>query len=211
MAQEFRLLSVNVGRPREFEFQGKRATSSIWKTPAAGPVRARGVNLEGDDQADRQVHGGADKAVYAYSIEDIRWWERELDRLLELSAVGENLTTSGIDVNDAVIGEKWAIGTAVLEVSQPRVPCWKLGVKIGDPKFPRKFMKAGRPGAYLRIVREGAFTAGERIDVVDRPSHGVRVADVFRIFTRERKKAPLLLSVPELSEDWKEWARRTGA
>jgi MOSC domain-containing protein YiiM len=208
MTQEFRVLSVNVGRPREFELRGKLVTSSIWKTPVAGKVRARGVNLEGDDQADREVHGGPDKAVYAYALEDIRFWEQKLGRTLPPSAVGENLTTTGIDVTNAVIGETWAIGEAVLQVSQPRSPCWKLGVKMEDPGFPKKFTKAERPGAYLRIVGEGHLSAGDRIEVVDRPLHGVRVSDVFRIFTRERRKAPLLLSVPELSEDWKEWARR---
>ena len=208
MTQEFRLLSINVGRPREFEFQGKLATSSIWKAPVGGPVRARGVNLEGDDQADREVHGGPAKAVYSYAIEDIRWWEEELGRTLELSAFGENLTTSGIDVSGAVIGERWEIGTALLEVSEPRAPCWKLGVKMEDGAFPRKFTKALRPGAYLRIVREGVLAAGDAIHIIDRPGHGVRVKDVFRIYTRERKNARLLLEVPELSEDWKEWARR---
>jgi MOSC domain-containing protein YiiM len=208
MTQEFRLLSVNVGRPRELEFQGKLVTSSIWKVPVEGPVRVRGVNLEGDDQADREVHGGPDKAVYSYAIEDVRWWEGELGRTLELSAFGENLTTSGIDVSGALIGERWKVGTALLEVSEPRAPCWKLGVRMEDPAFPRKFTRAGRPGAYLRIVREGVLAANDPILVVDRPGHGVRVKDVFRIYTRERKNARLLLEVPELSEDWKEWARR---
>jgi MOSC domain-containing protein YiiM len=208
MTQEFRLLSVNVGRPRELEFQGKLVTSSIWKVPVEGPVRVRGVNLEGDDQADREVHGGPDKAVYSYAIEDVRWWEGELGRTLELSAFGENLTTSGIDVSDAFIGERWEVGTALLEVSEPRAPCWKLGVKMEDAAFPKKFTKAQRPGAYLRIVREGVLAANDPIRVADRPGHGVRVRDVFRIYTRERKNARLLLEVPELSEDWKEWARR---
>ena len=211
MSSTARVISVNVSRPREFRFQGhgeKLATSSIWKSPVEGPVRARGVNLEGDDQADREVHGGPDKAIYSYAIEDIRWWEEELGRALELSAFGENLTTAGIDVSGALIGERWEIGTALLEVSEPRAPCWKLGVKMGDPEFPRKFTKAGRPGAYLRIVREGALAAGNAIRLVARPRHGVRVGDVFRIYTRERGDAGRLLEVPELSENWKEWARR---
>lgn len=208
MTQEPRVLSVNVGRPREFDFGGKRASSSIWKAPVEGPIAARGVNLEGDDQADREVHGGADKAVYSYAIEDIRWWEEKLGRALALSAFGENLTTSGIDVTAALIGERWEIGTALFEVSEPRAPCWKLGVKMEDPGFPRKFTDAQRPGAYLRIAREGILAAGDPIHVVGRPGHGVRVGDVFRIYTRERKRARLLLEVPELSEDWKEWARR---
>jgi MOSC domain-containing protein YiiM len=208
MTQAFRLVSVNRGRPRAFEHQGKKAASSIWKTPVEGPVAVRGVNLEGDDQADRDVHGGPDKAIYAYALEDVRWWEGELGRALELSAFGENLTTSGIDVSGAVVGERWEIGTALLEVSEPRAPCWKLGVKMEDPEFPRKFTKAGRPGAYLRIVREGVLAAGDPIRVLHRPGHDVRVSDVFRIYTRERQKARLLLDVPELSEGWKEWARR---
>jgi len=208
MAQEFRLLSVNVGRPRELEFQGKRGTSSIWKTPVEGPVSVRGVNLEGDEQADGDVHGGPDKAVYSYAIEDIRWWEGQIGRALPLSAFGENLTTSGIDVSGAVIGERWEVGTALLEVSEPRAPCWKLGVKMGDPAFPRRFTKAGRPGAYLRIIRDGVLAANDPIRVVDPPGHGVRVRDVFHIYTRERKNARILLKVLELSEDWKEWARR---
>jgi len=203
-----RVLSVNLGRPREFEFQGKTARSSIWKNPVSGPVAVRGVNLEGDDQSDREVHGGPDKAVYSYAVEDIRWWEAELGRDLQLSAFGENLTTSGIDVSGALIGEQWEIGTALFEVSQPRSPCWKLGVKMEDPAFPRKFTNGGRPGAYLRILREGILGAGDPIRVAHRPSHGVRVSDVSRIHTREREKASVLLEVPELSEDWKEWARR---
>lgn len=211
MTQASRVLSVNVASPREFEFQGKPATSSIWKKPVEGPVAARGVNLEGDDQADREVHGGPDKAIYSYSIEDIRFWEGELKRPLPLSAFGENLTTSGIDVSGALIGERWEIGTTLLEVSEPRAPCWKLGVKMDDPAFPRKFTKAGRPGAYLRIVREGVLAAGDSIRVVDRPRHGMGIGDVFRIYTREREKAGLLVEVPELSEDWKEWARRQQA
>jgi MOSC domain-containing protein YiiM len=208
MAREAQVLSVNVGRPREFEHQGKLASSSIWKTPVEGPVRARGVNLEGDDQADREVHGGPDKAVYAYAIEDIRWWEKQLGRSLPLSAFGENLTASGVDVSAALIGERWEIGTAVFEVSEPRAPCWKLGVKMGDPGFPRKFTKAGRPGAYLRILRQGVLSAGDGIRVVERPEHGVSVSDVFRIYTREPEAAHRLLEVAALSEEWKEWARR---
>jgi MOSC domain-containing protein YiiM len=210
MKVEPRVLSLNVGSPREFEVRGKHATSSIWKTPVDGPLRAMGVNVEGDDQADRQAHGGPDKAVYAYAIEDVRFWEAEQGRALPLSALGENLTTSGIDVSSAVIGERWEIGSALLEVSQPRVPCWKLGVKMEDPGFPKKFTRAGRPGAYLRIVCEGTLAAGDAIRVVDRPAHGVSAADVFRIYTRERGKAGGLLDIPELSEEWREWARRAG-
>jgi MOSC domain-containing protein YiiM len=208
MLQAPRVLSVNVGTPREFLHQGKRARSSIWKLPVEGPVLARGVNLEGDDQADREVHGGADKAVYAYAIEDIRFWEEKLGRAIALSAFGENLTTVGLELSAAVIGERWQIGSALFEVSQPRSPCWKLGVKMEDPRFPKTFTKVGRPGAYLRIAREGRLSPSDPITVLHRPGHGVTISDVFRIYTRERDKARTLLEVPELSEDWRKWARR---
>ena len=200
------LLSVNVGGIREFEFNGGPAISAIWKAPVTGRVAARGVNLEGDDQADRAAHGGPDKAVYAYAIEDLRWWAQELGQSLENGQLGENFTTEGIDVNGALVGERWEIGSAVFEVSEPRVPCWRLGVRMEDKLFPRRFTKAGLPGAYLRIVAEGDVGAGDEIRVVQRPEHDLTVGDVFRIFTRDRDEATRLLSVPQLSSSWKRWA-----
>src|SRR5580765_1724396 len=119
-----KVLSVNVGRAREFEYNGRPAKSAIWKSPALGRIAARGVNLVGDDQADRKAHGGRDKAVYAYAVEDARWWQQEIGRSLAHGEFGENLTTEGIELNNALVGERWQIGTMVLEVSEPRVPCW---------------------------------------------------------------------------------------
>ncbi len=205
---EGRVLSVNVGRPRDFEFNGRPVRSGIWKSPVVGRVAARGVNLEGDDQADRKAHGGPDKAVYAYAVEDIRWWEREVRRPLEPGQFGENLTTQGIDVNEALVGERLQVGTSVLEVSEPRVPCWRLGFRMDDPRFVRRFTEALRPGAYLRIVVEGVVGAGDAILVVERPDHGVSIRDVFRIYTRDREDAGRLLAVPGMSESWKAWATR---
>ena len=202
------LLSVNVGRPRDFDFHGKPARSAIWKTPVEGRVAARGINLDGDDQADRRGHGGYDKAVYAYAIEDTRWWESELGRELEDGAFGENLTIEGIDANGAVVGERWEIGSVVLEVSEPRVPCWRLGVRMDDELFPRRFTEAQRPGPYLRIVQEGDVGAGDEIRVVERPDHDLTVRDVFRIYTRDRADAARLLSVDQMSEPWRSWAQR---
>lgn len=202
------VVSVNVGRPREFVHNGKRATSSIWKSPVPGRVAVRGVNVDGDDQADREVHGGPDKAVYAYALEDVRFWEAELGRSLELAAVGENLTTQAIDVTGAVVGARWAIGSAEFEVSEPRAPCWKLGHKMDDPKFIRRFTQAGRPGAYLRIVREGEIGAGDEIRILSTPSHGMTVGDVFRIYSRDRHEAEKLVAIPELSASWRSWAER---
>jgi MOSC domain-containing protein YiiM len=201
-----KVLAVNVGVPREFEYDGHPARSAIWKSPVAGRIAARGVNLAGDEQADREAHGGPDKAVYAYAVEDARWWEREVGRSLAYGAFGENLTTEGIEVNDALVGERWEVGSALLEVSQPRVPCWRLGVRMNDKRFPRRFTKALRPGAYLRIVVEGELGAGDAIRVVERPDHDLTIRDVFRIYTRDRHEAGRLLAVPRLSESWRRWA-----
>ena len=201
-----KVLSVNVGTPREFVYGGRPAKSAIWKSPAVGRIAARGVNLEGDQQADRQAHGGPDKAVYAYAAEDARWWEREIGRSLSYGEFGENLTTEGIEVNDALVGERWGIGTAVFEVSEPRVPCWRLGVRMNDKMFPRRFTEALRPGTYLRIVVEGEVGAGDEIRVVERPDHDLTIRDVFRIYTRDRDEVGRLLAVPQMSDSWKGWA-----
>lgn len=166
----------------------------------------RGINLEGDRQADRGAHGGPDKAAYAYAVEDARWWERETGRPLAPGEFGENLTTEGISVNDALIGERWKIGTALFEVSEPRIPCWRLGVRMNDEMFPRRFSKALRPGSYLRIVSEGEVGAGDEIRIVGRPDHGLTVRDVFRIYTRDRAEVSRFLAVPQLSARWKGWA-----
>lgn len=201
-----RVLSVNVGVTHQFEFNGHPAKSAIWKSPVAGRIAARGVNLDGDDQADRRAHGGPDKAVYAYAVEDARWWEKELGRSLACGEFGENLTTEGIQVNDAVVGERWEIGTAVLEVSEPRIPCWRLGVRMNDPAFPRRFAAAMRPGPYLRIVTEGSIGAGDEIRIIERPGHGLTVRDISRIYTRDRGEVERFLTVAKMSESWKSWA-----
>jgi MOSC domain-containing protein YiiM len=201
-----RVLSVNVGRPREIEWLGRVETTSIWKAPVEGRVPVRGVNVEGDEQANPEFHGGPDKAVYAYAREDTNWWVRELGRGLEDGNFGENLTVEGVDVTGAVVGERWEVGTVVLEVAQPRTPCWKLGARMGDPAFPVHFAAAGRPGAYLRIVEEGELGGGDEIQVRDRPDHGLTVGDVARIFHQERVRAAALLTAPELAAEWRDWA-----
>ena len=201
-----KVLSVNVGTVREFEYSGRPAKSAIWKSPAVGRIAARGVNLDGDDQADRKAHGGPDKVVYAYAVEDARWWEQEIGRSLAYGELGENLTTEGIEVNNALIGEHWEIGTTVVEVSEPRIPCWRLGVRMNDHLFPRRFTMAFRPGTYLRIVVEGDMGAGDKIRLVERPDHDLTIRDVFRIYTRDRDEAERLLAVPRMSESWRRWA-----
>lgn len=206
MATNGRVLSINVGQAREFVFNGRPAKSAIWKAPVAGRIAARGVNLEGDDQADREAHGGPDKAVYAYAVEDLRWWEERLGRSLPYGQFGENVTTEGIEVNGALVGERWEIGSTVLEVSEPRVPCWRLGVRMEDRKFPRRFIDALRPGAYLRIIVEGNVGAGDEIRVIGKPRHDLTIRDFFCIYyARDRDELQRLVAIPEISESWREW------
>jgi len=201
-----RVLSVSVGTPREFQYGGRIVRSAIWKTPTAGRIVVRGVNLAGDDQADRAAHGGPDKAVYAYAVEDTRWWEKEIGRSLAYGEFGENFTTEGIDVNGALIGERWKIGTALFEVSEPRIPCWRLGVRMNDNQFVRRFIQALRPGSYLRIVAEGDVGAGDEVRIVEKPDTDLTVRDVFRIYTHDRHEAARLLVIPWMSDSWKRWA-----
>ena len=202
-----RLLSVNVGRRRQFEYKGRPAESAIWKLPIEGRVLARGVNLQGDEQADRSVHGGPDKAVYAYASEDYEWWSEELGRELEYGEFGENLTTAGLDLTNALVGERWEVGSTVLEVSEARMPCWKLGLRVNDKHFPQHFLAAGRPGAYLRILQEGDLGSGDEIRVLHRPPHDLTVGDLSRIYAGDRHEVGRMLGVPQLSASWQEWAR----
>lgn len=183
--------------------------SGIWKHPVSGPVAARGTNLEGDDQADRRVHGGPDKAIYAYATEDYDWWLGQLGVELGPASFGENLTTAGIDLTGALVGERWRVGTTLLEVSQPRTPCYKLGIRLGDDTVPDRFLAAGRPGAYLRIIEEGRLSAGDPIEVVARPAHGLSVGMVALITSAEPERAAELLEVPELAASRLAWARST--
>jgi MOSC domain-containing protein YiiM len=203
-----RVLSVNVGTPRLIEWLGRVEATSIWKSPVDGRVTVRGVNIVGDDQADRRVHGGPDKAIYSYAREDEDWWAEQIGRPLEAGTFGENLTLQGMDVTGAVVGERWEIGGTVLEVAQPRMPCWKLGARMGDPGFPDVFSDAGRPGAYLRIILEGDVGAGDAVRVIHRPAHGVTVGEVARIYHSARDEAHRLLDVPELAVVLKRWAAR---
>jgi MOSC domain-containing protein YiiM len=179
-----RLVSLNVGGLRRVDWNGREVTTGIWKAPVDHPVALAGTQLDGDVQADLRVHGGEHKAVYAYATEDYEWWRgQQLDRdgfdaELRPGTFGENLTTAGIDVTGAVIGERWSVGSAVLEVSEPRFACFKLGIRMGGAAFSPRFDDALRPGAYLRIVRAGTVEAGDEIRIADRPAHGLTIRDV---------------------------------
>ncbi len=196
-----RVVSVNVGLPRQISVRrGRPLMSSIVKDPVEGRVRATGANLEGDRQADLTVHGGADKAVYAYAIEDIAWWSELLERPeVGPGWFGENLTTEGLDVTGTVVGERWRIGEAEFEVSQPRLPCSKLGIRFGDGRMVKAFARASRPGAYLRIIAEGTVGAGDEIELLHRPEHGVTVRLVSDAFLLDASLQPEAAKAPELA------------
>jgi MOSC domain-containing protein YiiM len=198
--------SVNVGRPRTVSWQGREVTTAIWKAPVAGRVRLRGVNLAGDEQADRRVHGGPGMSLYGYGLEDYRWWEAQLGRPVGAGTFGDNLTVAGLDPGAALVGERWAVGSTVLQVTAPRIPCYKLGIRMDDDSFPRRFAAAMRPGAYLAVVQEGELGAGDRVEVVRRPDHQVDVRMVARAYHGERDLVPALLDAPELPAGWREWA-----
>ncbi|MGH3697725.1 MAG: MOSC domain-containing protein [Pseudonocardiaceae bacterium] len=202
-----RVVSVNVGRPRQVRWRDRDVLTSIFKDPVEGRVAVQGVNIVGDDQADRTVHGGPDMAVYAYAREDIDWWSRELGAVLPAGVFGENLTLVGVAVTEAVIGERWRVNDVLLEVCAPRIPCYKLGIAMGEDRFPRRFAATGRPGAYLRIRSEGTVAAGDSLIVEHRPGHGVTVHTVADAYHRDHSRAAEILAAPELAVNLQGWAR----
>jgi MOSC domain-containing protein YiiM len=198
-----RVLSVNVGRPRPIPHRGKQVMTGIFKEPVSDRIAARGTKLAGDEQGNPKVHGGFDKAVYAYAREDYEWWEQELSRQLDPGTFGENLTTSGLNLNASLIGERWRVGTALLEVSEPRFPCFKLGYRMGTQRFVRRFAKARRPGTYLRIIEEGELAMGDPIDVVSKPDHVVTIALFAEAYLGDRDRLGELLVADQLSSEWR--------
>jgi MOSC domain-containing protein YiiM len=202
-----RVVSVNVGAPRLVRWRDRDVLTSIFKEPVAARVAVHGVNVAGDDQADRSLHGGPDKAVYAYAQQDLGWWSDRLGVPLPAGVFGENITVTGVEVTEAVIGERWRINDVVLEVCAPRTPCYKLGIRMGEDGFPRLFAAAGRPGAYLRILVPGTIAAEDALIVEHRPSHGVTIHTVSEAYHRDHSRAAELLAAPELADHWHSWAR----
>jgi MOSC domain-containing protein YiiM len=169
---------------------GAIGITAIDKRPVAGPVRIRPLGLYADVQADRKHHGGEDQAVYAYADEDAAYFAAQLDRPIEPGLFGENLRVSGLDVTGAVVGERWRIGTKlVLEVTVPRIPCSTFARRMGIDGWVKRFAEEGRPGAYLRVVRSGDVAAGDTIEVVDRPEHGVTIGAMFAGLSSEQASA----------------------
>jgi MOSC domain-containing protein YiiM len=206
------VISVNVGRPRDVEWRGRTVRTSIWKDPVQGPVRVSSLNLEGDAQSDLSVHGGPDKAVYAYPAEHYDYWQRELDLdALPWGAFGENLTTSGVLESDIAIGDRVRVGSVELMVTQPRLPCFKLGIRFGRDDMVKRFLQSGRSGFYFTVVREGDLTAGDPLESAARDARGVTVSDMIGLETADEPDQSLLrraLEVPALPESWKRHFRK---
>jgi MOSC domain-containing protein YiiM len=200
------LVAVSVGLPQVVRWRGKPVETGIIKQPVAGPVMVRRLNLDGDRQADLRVHGGAEKAVYGYPAEHYPFWREELGEELAWGAFGENLTTAGLDEERLHIGDQLRIGGAELVVTQPRLPCFKLGVRFGRPEMVKRFMASRRTGFYFAVLREGQVAAGDRIEIIARDLLGVTVADIACLAASDKADRALMrraVMVPALAEGWR--------
>ena len=179
-----KVISVNVGRPKTVQWHRKTVLTSIWKSPVEGPVHVAPFNLFGDEQSDLTVHGGPNKAVYGYPTEHHEYWRRELpDAELSWGAFGENLSTEGLLETDVAIGDRFRIGSAELIAVQPRIPCYKLGIRFGRDDMVKRFMASRRSGYYFAIGKEGAISAGDRIERVSRAEGSVTIAELVGLFS----------------------------
>jgi len=202
-----RVVSVNVGKPREVDWQGTTVLTGIFKDPVEGTVAVRRLNLDGDEQADLTVHGGRDKAVYTYASEHYPGWEKKLGRQLQPGAFGENFTTEGLFEDRVHIGDEFRLGTARLIVTQPRMPCFKLGLRFGDPGMVKAFHKAGLPGIYFAVAQEGVVAAGDSVELLHTDERQVTVSDMLALmFARQPAASDLerLLAIPGLAAVWRE-------
>jgi MOSC domain-containing protein YiiM len=185
-----KLVSVSVGRPREVEWDGKTIRTSIFKAPVAGRVRVRRLNIEGDEQSDLEVHGGTDKAVYAYPSEHYAFWRKELPGVeLPWGVFGENLTTEGLLEDRVHIGDRFRAGSAEFVVTDPRMPCYKLAIRFGRADMVKRFMKSGRTGFYLAVLNEGDIGAGDAIEPSGHDQHRVSIAAGVAAKARSRADA----------------------
>ena len=203
-----RVLSTNItSTVHTGDWTGSEGKTGIDKQSVLGPVRFANDEVENDVVVDRAHHGGYDQAVYVYAREDADWWERELGVSIANGRFGENLTTFGIDVNQGLVGERWKIGSVILELSQPRIPCRVFAGFWQRPTLIKEFMAAGRPGTYLRIIQEGEVTSGDEIEVISKPDHGITIADLYAAKKGERLKIQAITQVPQLSDSYREWAQ----
>jgi len=207
-----KLISVNTGLPRDVTWHGKSVTTGIFKQPVEGRVALTTVNVDGDRQADLTVHGGEHKAVYCYPIEHYDYWKRELPgRELPTAMFGENFTTAGLTEDSVHLGDRFSVGSAQVVVTQPRLPCYKLGVRFQSDDMVRRFLASGRTGFYVAVSREGDVGAGDDITLLSRDAHAVPISEITRLYvakaytTDDLASARRALRVEALPESWKEY------
>lgn len=202
-----KLLSLNVGLPTQVTFEGQLITTGIFKEPIPGRIRLRKLNLEGDKQADLTVHGGADKAIYAYAEEHYSYWRKEFHGMsLPWGMFGENFTTQGMFEEMVNIGDQFQVGTATVVATQPRMPCYKLGVKFGRMDIIKRFLASGLTGIYFKVLNEGELEKGDEIKPIKRDENNVSVKDIVRLYTKNKDDVQTMeraIKVKDLPTGWK--------
>ena len=203
-----KVISVNAGLPREVEWQGKTVTTGIFKAPVQGAVRVRTLNLDGDGQADLSVHGGPSKAVYAYPSEHYERWQAELPgTALPWGVFGENLTTAGCSEDSIRVGDEFRIGTVRLRVTEPRMPCYKLGIRFQRADIVKRFLQSGRSGFYFSVLQEGSIREGDPLERDQEAAEDVTITDIVRLYTVDRHDVQLLRRVVALEALGDSWRR----
>jgi MOSC domain-containing protein YiiM len=209
MKADMKLVSVNVGLPRVVMSNGEPVSTGIFKEPVRGRVMLRTLNLDGDRQADLSVHGGPSKAVYVYPSEHYDYWKHELPEMkLPWGMFGENFTSAGVFESELNIGDKFRVGSAVVMVTEPRMPCYKLGIKFGRPDIIKRFLASERTGFYFAVLQESEVGVGDPIELIEGSKNSVRVSDITSLYTREKHNVGLLrraIEVEALPESWKSY------
>jgi MOSC domain-containing protein YiiM len=204
-----KIISVNIGLPREVDWNGRTVRTGIFKQPVKDRVMLRSLNLDGDGQADLTVHGGLEKAVYVYPFEHYDYWQSELpDTELTLGNFGENFTTTGLREEELNIGDRFGIGTVKLMVTQPRLPCYKLGIRFGRADMVKRFLASRRTGFYFSVLQEGEVGTGDTLELVSRDDNNITVADITQLYTHEQTNPELLHRAAQLAalpESWRDY------
>ncbi len=212
MMLDMQLLSIQVGRPKIVMRDGEPVSTAIFKAPVTGRVKLQTLNLEGDRQADLSVHGGPSKAVYVYPVEHYDYWRTELPEMdLPWGMFGENFTTQGLHESEINIGDKFQIGSSIVMVTEPRMPCYKLGIRFGRSDIIKRFLASERTGFYLSVIQEGEVGAADPIKIVEQAQESVRVSDITRLYGRDKNNRELLrraTQVAALPESWREYFQR---
>jgi MOSC domain-containing protein YiiM len=203
-----KIISINVGRPRLVMSNGNPVSTAIFKQPVAGPLMLRTLNLDGDRQADLSVHGGISKAVYAYPNEHYQFWRQELpDFELEPGIFGENFTSEGLFEDEINVGDRFRVGEAELMATEPRLPCYKLGIRFGSNDIIKRFLQSRRTGIYFSVLKEGMVAVGDEVELLHRDPNKISIADITRVFAFEKDDVDTLkrlVTLEPLSESWRE-------